>query len=57
MVIIPRPVPLAGSTPPDVWIGRGAARVEGVRRIPSRDVIEVMNIVGRSEKTWDFVGK
>ena len=47
LLVITRPIPLAGSTSPDVWIGRGMTRVEDMRRIPSRDVVVVVNIVSR----------
>ena len=47
---IPGPVPGAGSSPPDVGIGRGVMRVKDVRRIPSRDVVKVVNIVGRARR-------
>ena len=43
---VPGPIPGAGGSPPDERIGRGATRVENMRRIPSRDVVEVANIVG-----------
>ena len=49
-LVIPGPVPLASSTPPDVWIGKWLVRVEDMRRIPSRDVVIVANIVGRARR-------
>ena len=47
MVIIPRPVLLAGTTSPDVGIRGRVMRSKDMRRIPSRDVIKVANIARR----------
>ena len=46
LMAVPGPIPGAGSSPPDVGIGRGVTRVKDMRRIPTREVVIVTNIVG-----------
>ena len=55
-VIIPRPVPLAGTTSPDIGIRGRVMRGKDMRRTPSRDVIKVANIARRVGRHQVMVG-
>ena len=53
--IIPRPVPPIGLTSPDVGVGIMVMRVKDMRRIPSRDVVEVAGILVREVGRHDMM--